>query len=322
MAQRLYTKAFLVGRLQLDDGFLVLAWFTSIATVALCTLKSCRMFTKHLIQCADLVFATDMFAVGAGGVHGWEIPLEKFHVFMLDVFLAAPVYTLCGSFAKISLLIFYMRLSPQVWLKWAVWITLAVITGYSTCIFFALIFACSPIAMNWDVTVTEGVFINQPALYIATAVANIISDVMLFALPLPIVVKTVITSVIRASLPPLLLTSKDQTWAISYASLWIIVEANLLVICAALPTLRKFSRHVAPKIIGESTYEKKSKKTGESSKHMCHVAIGGTNGIRNRNECAEIDRNTSIESFAIGCIEPDSSKAAVLSIIISENETT
>lgn len=33
-----------------------------------------------------------------------------------------------------------------------------------------------------------------------------------------------------------------------------IVEANLVIICGSLPTLRKFFRHVAPKIIGESTY--------------------------------------------------------------------
>ncbi|KAF4825696.1 Satratoxin biosynthesis SC1 cluster protein 4 [Colletotrichum siamense] len=282
MAQRLYTKAFLVGRLQLDDLFLLLAWLTSITTIALCT---------------------HMFAVGAGGVHAWEIPIEKFHIFMMDVFLAAPIYTICGSFAKVSLLIFYMRLSPQRWFKWAVWITLGVIISYSAALFFALIFACDPIAMSWDVTVTEGTCIDRPAIYIATAVANIVSDVMIFSLPIPIVVKlqiprrqkiglffifavgslTVVTSLIRVSLLPAMLTSLDQTWAISYASLWIIVEANLLIICAALPTLRKFFRHVAPKIIGESTYAKGSKKSVTGSTTISRMTIGGSNGRRNRN---------------------------------------
>lgn len=63
-----------------------------------------------------------------------------------------------------------------------------IIALYSIGIFFALIFACDPISMSWDVRV-KGTCINRPALYIATAVANIISDLVLFCLPIPIVVR-------------------------------------------------------------------------------------------------------------------------------------
>ena len=62
-----------------------------------------------------------------------------------------------------------------------------IITGYSMGIFFALIFACDKIAMNWDVTATGGKCINRPGLFIATAVANIASDIMLFVLLIPMV---------------------------------------------------------------------------------------------------------------------------------------
>lgn len=62
-----------------------------------------------------------------------------------------------------------------------------IIAGYSIGIFFALIFACDKIAMNWDVSVTGGTCINRPGLYIATAVANIASDIVLFILPIPMV---------------------------------------------------------------------------------------------------------------------------------------
>ncbi|KAK1704547.1 integral membrane protein [Colletotrichum lupini] len=299
MAQRLYTKAFLIGRLQWDDVFLLLAWFTSIATIGLCV---------------------HMFAYGSGGVHGWEISIEKYNIYMMDVFLAAAIYTLCGSFAKVSLLIFDFRLSPQRWFKRAVWISLAIIAGYSTGIFFALVFACDPIAMSWDVTITEGACINRPSLYIATAAANIISDLILFALPIPIVVKlqiprrqkvglffifavgslTVVTSIVRVSLLPAMLTSMDQSWVISWASLWIIVEANLVVICASLPTLRKFFRHVAPKIIGESTYGKGTKTVGGTgSKPISRMTIGGTNETRNRAEYSQFDRDNNGEAFVM-----------------------
>ncbi|KXH63218.1 integral membrane protein [Colletotrichum salicis] len=304
MAQRLYTKAFLIGRLQWDDVFLLLAWFTSIATIGLCV---------------------HMFAYGSGGVHGWEISIEKYNIYMMDVFLAATIYTLCGSFAKVSLLIFYFRLSPQRWFKRAVWISLAIIAGYSIGIFFALVFACDPIAMSWDVTITEGTCINRPSLYIATAAANIISDLILFALPIPIVVKlqiprrqkiglffifavgslTVVTSIVRVSLLPAMLTSMDQSWVISWASLWIIVEANLVVICASLPTLRKFFRHVAPKIIGESTYGKGKNVGGTGSKATSRMTIGSKNGTRNRAEYSQFDRDNNGEAFVMASMGPN-----------------
>ncbi|KXH25986.1 integral membrane protein [Colletotrichum nymphaeae SA-01] len=320
MAQRLYTKAFLIGRLQWDDVFLLLAWFTSIATIGLCV---------------------HMFAYGSGGVHGWEISVEKYNIYMMDVFLAAAIYTLCGSFAKVSLLIFYFRLSPQRWFKRAVWISLAIIAGYSIGIFFALVFACDPIAMSWDVTITEGTCINRPSLYIATAAANIISDLILFALPIPIVVKlqiprrqkvglffifavgslTVVTSIVRVSLLPAMLTSMDQSWVISWASLWIIVEANLVVICASLPTLRKFFRHVAPKIIGESTYGKGTKTVGGTgSKPMSRMTIGGTNGTRNRAEYSQFDRDNNGEAFVMASMGPN--KPVTIATGHSESDPT
>lgn len=106
-----------------------------------------------------------------------------------DVYLAAAIYIVGGSFAKISLVIFYFRLSPQRWFRLATWASLLFIAGYTIGIFFALIFACTPIAMSFDITNQAGTCINRPSLYIATAVVNIMSDIVLFCLPLPIVVK-------------------------------------------------------------------------------------------------------------------------------------
>ncbi|KAK5996634.1 hypothetical protein PT974_01971 [Cladobotryum mycophilum] len=251
MGQRLYTKAVFVGKLQIDDAFLILAWVVCMATIVLCL---------------------HMFATGSGGVHGWEISIHKYDIYMMDVFLAAFIYIIGGSLAKVSLLIFYFRLSPQTWFMVAIWSTIVFITGYTVGIFFALIFACNPIAKSWDVRITGGECINRASLYIATAAVNIISDVIIFILPLPVIVRlqiprrqkiglllifvlgslTIVTSIVRVTILPQMLTSLDQTWVISWASVWIIVEANLIIMCASLPTIRKFLKHVAPRLVGDS----------------------------------------------------------------------
>lgn len=64
---------------------------------------------------------------------------------------------------------------------------MAFILGYSIGIFFTLIFACSPVQKSFDVSITEGTCVSSTALYIATAVCNIASDLILFLLPMPMV---------------------------------------------------------------------------------------------------------------------------------------
>ena len=60
--------------------------------------------------------------------------------------------------------------------------------GYTIGIFFSLIFACNPVARSWDITIQTGSCVNRPALYIATAVLGIVTDVVLLVVPLPLVV--------------------------------------------------------------------------------------------------------------------------------------
>ncbi|KAM5346656.1 hypothetical protein ACJ41O_009661 [Fusarium nematophilum] len=284
ISQRLYVKFFLTGGVQIDDN---------------------------------------MFANGLGGVHAWEISIDQFNAYLMDVYLAAIIYIVCGSLAKLALCIFYLRLSPQRWLKISTWSAIVFITGYTVGIFFSLIFACRPIAMSWDATITDGVCINRAGLYIATAVANILSDIILFILPIPMVVKlqiprrqkiglamvfgvaslTVVTSIIRVSILPAMLTDLDATWAISWASVWIIVESNLIITCATMPTLRKFFKHVAPKLIGESRYGSKtgkSGKSGDNSKPPTRTLGPSSQSRRDRHQYSQFDPEEGREGFALG----------------------
>lgn len=51
-----------------------------------------------------------------------------------------------------------------------------------------LIFPCRPFARAWDATITTGSCINRPAVYVATAVSNIVTDIFILIIPIPIVV--------------------------------------------------------------------------------------------------------------------------------------
>ncbi|EMR65430.1 putative integral membrane protein [Eutypa lata UCREL1] len=203
LSQRLYTKIFLTKGLQLDD---------------------------------------DTFIAGNQGVHAWELPVEEYEKFRLIVYISAPVFVPCGSFAKIALLVFYLRLSPQRWFSVAIWTTVGIIAIYSPVITFSLLFACHPVRKAYSVIeAVDGTCLTLPALYIAVAICNIVTDVILFTLPLPMVYSlnmpkaqkwgvvlvfgigsiTVITSVIRASILPSLFNNPDQSWVTAPASFWV-----------------------------------------------------------------------------------------------------
>ncbi|CAH0050885.1 unnamed protein product [Clonostachys solani] len=324
--QRMYVKLFLAGGVQLDDSMFLtsaFSWFWSSRLTWLLVL----LILSVLMVFATSGFTLHMFANGIGGVHAWEISITDYNRFLLDTYIAAFLYPICGSFAKLSLLVFYLQLSPQKWFKMATWATIAIIIGYTIGINLPLIFACQPIQKSWDATITHGHCLNLPSLYIATAVANIVSDVILFILPLPMVVGlhiprrqkiglviifgigslTVITSVVRVALLPQMLGNPDGPWMVGVVSVWTQVEGYLIIMCASLPTFRKFIRHVAPKLLGESRYGSKTK-TNENSHPPSRTLVPNSQSRRDRHQYSQFDPeegHVTTETFVMG---PVSSK--------------
>lgn len=101
-------------------------------------------------------------------------------------YIAAPVFIACNGLSKSSLLTFYLRISTQKWFKISIWAAIAMVCGYTCTIAGLLLFGCRPIRSAWDPYV-PGKCVNLPSLYIAIASANIVSDVVLFIIPIPTV---------------------------------------------------------------------------------------------------------------------------------------
>jgi hypothetical protein len=158
------------------------------------------------------------------------------------------------------------------------------VVGYNIALVFPLVFTCTPVMKNFDVFITSGSCLNRTPLYMATAVLNMATDIMLLLLPTPMIIKlqmprvqkaglicifgvgsaTCVTSGVRLFLLFPMLKTSDQTWSIVTPGIWILIEANLVIITGALPTMRLFFRHVAPRLIGESSMRNRSNKRGAS----------------------------------------------------------
>ncbi|KAI1636668.1 hypothetical protein F4809DRAFT_608529 [Biscogniauxia mediterranea] len=272
VAQRAYTKVFVSKKVQAEDYLLLSAWILSI-TITAVVLRA--------------------IVLGIGLVHVWEISLEKYGDYRLYSYVVWTFFNLPGSLAKLSILSYYLRLTPKSSFVWSVRATSVCIVMYTVGLLFGTLFACTPMRKAWDVNVTDGHCLNPAGRSIATAGLNLVSDLVIFCLPLPVVYelqaagikgaeveahmlsvcRTIVTTIVRlVYIVPFLRTS-DPTWEIGPMSMWGIIEANLLVICASLPTVPLFVRSIAPRALRERLGRPESRRNTLRNETL--VTIGG-----------------------------------------------
>ncbi|CRK40205.1 hypothetical protein BN1708_008140 [Verticillium longisporum] len=231
MLQRLYVKAFVRHSLGIDDFLLVIAWLGSIAIQVL-TIRS--------------------FAHTYMGVHGWEIPFEKFQDFALfAAYINSIVYTIPTCFSKVVILLFLKDMNnSQKWYRWSVCAAMFFVVGSSTGILFSSLFPCQPFRKAFDLTIRPevGSCIDRQAMFQATASLGVVTDVIIIGIPIPMVLRlhmskakkaglllmfiigsaTVLTSMIRLGLLISVLDEVDQTWGGGPIRVWMVMAPKLL----------------------------------------------------------------------------------------------
>ncbi|KAH6972576.1 hypothetical protein EDB80DRAFT_659567 [Ilyonectria destructans] len=292
LGQRMYTNAVLIRKFLIDDYLILFAWVLSIAA------QSCLLhaYTNNLL-----------------GVHAWEMPVDSNTQSSLLVMSTTLTYIPTTILSKLTLCFFYFRLSPSTWYQYSVYFTGFICSTSLIGIWFSVLFACKPIAATWDVRLaTNATCINRPPIYITQAAFGCVTDLMLLLLPVPTIVGlqmstrqkigllgvfaigsiTLITSIVRLVLLLPSLSNPDQSWSLAEGCLWVIIEANLLIICGSLPTLRVFLRHVAPKILGESNASLSSAQKSGSRNYGLRTFGGSNYSRKNFGTLVELEHGT------------------------------
>jgi len=86
--------------------------------------------------------------------------------------------------AKLSILQFYLRLSPDPYFRIIVHGLSATIVLYSFVASFQWLYACRPMAKYWDPTIQHGSCINSVKVWIFNAVMNSFTDIVMIFLPI------------------------------------------------------------------------------------------------------------------------------------------
>jgi hypothetical protein len=86
--------------------------------------------------------------------------------------------------AKLSILQFYLRLSPHLCFRINVHGLSAIIVVYSFVASFQWLYACRPMAKYWDPSIQYGSCINSLIIFIFNAVMNSFTDIFMIFLPI------------------------------------------------------------------------------------------------------------------------------------------
>ena len=131
VSARLYTRLFITRAAGLDDALIVIALIFGIALSALVMIGNHHWWSGH---------------------HIWDIPITKFAGHRLNIWNAEWCYVIATSATKISVLLFYRRIS----IKFSRGFIIATWAGIIFNIFYMIAFCmvllllCSPINAYWN----------------------------------------------------------------------------------------------------------------------------------------------------------------------------
>lgn len=103
-------------------------------------------------------------------------------------FVAQTPYKIVVCLNKASVVLLYMRIFITRSFQRICWGALSIIIGWSIGATFATIFQCVPVKKSWNKSL-DGHCINSNVFWIAYAVMNVLTDVMVLSLPIPQIFK-------------------------------------------------------------------------------------------------------------------------------------
>lgn len=122
------------------------------------------------------------------GMHKADLSSDELHSALKLFFIAQAPYKVTVCLNKVSTVILYLRLFPSRKFRIAAFIVMGIVIAGSIGAIFASIFQCVPLAGAWDRSV-PATCINSGQFWVAYAVMNIFTDVLVLALPMPVVGK-------------------------------------------------------------------------------------------------------------------------------------
>ncbi|KAF1970536.1 MFS general substrate transporter [Bimuria novae-zelandiae CBS 107.79] len=281
---RLISRFAIVRKPGWDDYTIILAWILAFGT----SFAICWGTTKGFGRHQGTVPPNDV------------IPMNK------AAYAFSVLYNPALMATKSSILIFYLTLSKtNKVFRWATIATMVVVNVGGLALTLLNVLQCDPVsAAFYTPTPPPATCINIVTIYLSSAPLNIITDLAIFFLPMPLLtamrlprkqkiilvitfgfgVFVAVVDVIRIyylqDAQRYTLRAKqsganvddsnqrndtDFSWYASFSSMWSVVEINIGIMCACVPALKPLVRRFLPKWVLDQTFvDKSTSRTSDS----------------------------------------------------------
>ncbi|KAI0166984.1 hypothetical protein GGR52DRAFT_584825 [Hypoxylon sp. FL1284] len=229
--------------------------------------------------CALATYLSNMGTVAVGfGEPLTALSPENRQTALQTLWISPPLWGLSSSLIKMSIVSSYLRIWSSRRFKLFCRVLLLLIGIFGLTLFFGGVLACVPVSLSWEPpqardAADAGRCIDLPRFMFVTSTLNTAVDLLILAVPVPLVrrlqiparqrlallaVFTVgavvcVASVMRlATLFRLRATTDPSVGGIALG-LWSGVELTLALICACLPTLRPVLARLFPRLLRSTT---------------------------------------------------------------------
>ncbi|OCL06638.1 hypothetical protein AOQ84DRAFT_343030 [Glonium stellatum] len=230
-------------------------------------------------------------------IHVWDLTISQMETGRKASMAGQALFVLASSCVKMSILVSYLRIAPRGSLfQRLVWATFAIVVAAMVIFFILLWTQCIPISSYWDLFASHRDCMPEGPPLIAQTVINVITDFMIYVLPMPTLFYLTLPSSQRIGLMVLfgiggviviagsfraywvhyvLYETYDVTWEGFQVWVWTAVETNVGVICGCIPSLkpllfrtRSRTASQAAKSYGSATSRKQKSQPPDDLEHV------------------------------------------------------
>ncbi|KEF61380.1 uncharacterized protein A1O9_02946 [Exophiala aquamarina CBS 119918] len=242
------------------------------------------------------------------GRHADTVSTEDNEMLSKLLYASVIVYNLGLMFVKDSILYQYLRFFVARSYRRAAWGLIGIVTVGGIVMVVTSTVSCLPVPFYWDKTVEGGHCINLMAFWFAFSAFNIVTDLAVWLLPMPVLKNLqlprkqkysligvfalggfgCITAILRLHALYIASISTDLTYDNVGAATWSSCELNVGIACSCIPALRPLISLIFPRLL-----------TSTRRDHTSDPFSRGAAYYRNENESiVELSHVNKIESDA------------------------
>ncbi|KAI0171951.1 hypothetical protein GGR52DRAFT_448378 [Hypoxylon sp. FL1284] len=287
--------------------------FTILPMIAVTLRIVARRVTHQKIGCDDWLvivavslcivqFAFLIEALRYGlGKHSQAVPKTSLAPYLLYTYLSELYYATDVTLIKLSILTLYLRLfNVDKRFRVSCYVMMVFVLAWGIAIVFTTIFQGSPVPAAWDKTIPDSKCFHLSAFLVGSNVPNILADVVIITLPMPLLWGMKLSPIRKLGLIALFLVAAiatvisiircytnasvdpaDATWNFVIVAILSTVEVNVGVCCACMPVIHPLFRLVVGRRVGSTNRSGSDDARYVRDKHSTRIRrklAGGSGG--------------------------------------------